>query len=394
MRLLTSPVGVAVLCVFQSSVVQCSPVEPAKPNSSTFLAGLNEHQFGDFDVGSRKFLEVVDIAAGLGPAYNAASCGSCHNRPTIGGTGNVAVIHVGRSSDGHYEAPAGGDLLHLFSIGDHACQSRIDDNANNRALRISTPLYGAGLVEAIPDSVIRTWEDPMDRNGDGIRGRAALVKDPVTQTTRVGRFGWKAQQATLLAFAGEAFRNEMGITNDLFPNEIGMGLSPQQLSECDKVPDPEDKPDPATHLRGIDQVTNFMRFLGPIPPLPTNETRQRGLEIFSRTGCAACHVPELLTGPSDVPALDHKPVRAYSDFLLHDVGTGDGVEQGDAKGNEFRTSPLWGLRFRKQLMHDGSALNPTDAINQHRNEGERSRQAFQRLDEPERKSLLEFLASL
>jgi CxxC motif-containing protein (DUF1111 family) len=218
--------------------------------------------------------------------------------------------------------------------------------------------------------------------------------DPVTHTMRVGRFGWKAQQATLVAFTGEALRNEMGITNDLFPNEIGTGLSAEQLAACDAVPDPEDKPDPETHLRGIDQLANFMRFLAPAAPMQQTESIHRGLELFSRIDCAGCHVPELHTGDNVIAALDHKTVNAYSDFLLHDIGTGDGVEQGAAKGNEFRTSPLWGLRFRKLLMHDGSALSPSEAIKQHHGEGERSRQMFELLIESEKRAVLDFLSSL
>jgi CxxC motif-containing protein (DUF1111 family) len=358
------------------------------------LSGLAKDQVNSFQTGRAKFLQVKDASDGLGPAYNGPSCASCHNQPTIGGVGNVAVLRVGVVKDGRYEAPPGGDIVHLFSIADHACQPHIPADANNLARRIPTPLYGAGLIEAIPDSVIRTWEDPTDQNGDGIRGRAALVMDPVTHTMRVGRFGWKAQQATLLAFAGEAFRNEMGITNDLFPNEVGTGLSAEQLAACDTVADPEDKPDPQSHLRGIDHFTNFMRFLAPVPPLPQNDTIHRGSEIFSSIGCAACHVPALLTGSNEILALDHKVVNAYSDFLLHDVGTGDGVEQGGAKGNEFRTSPLWGLRFRKRLMHDGNALNPADAIKQHHGESDRSRQTFDRLDTHQRQALLDFLSSL
>jgi len=137
-----------------------------------------------------------------------------------------------------------------------------------------------------------------------------------------------------------------------------------------------------------------MRLLAPVEPLPLTESRRSGMALFSHIGCASCHVPELLTGPSKFPALDHKSVNAYSDFLLHNVGTGHGVEQGAAKGNEFRTSPLWGLRFRKRLMHDGSALSPADAVKQHRNESEHSRQAFDHLDTSERQALLDFLGSL
>jgi CxxC motif-containing protein (DUF1111 family) len=273
--------------------------------SSAAIRNLTADQVTFFGLGRSKFLHAEDVARGLGPAYNAASCASCHNQPTIGGVGNVAVMRAGIVKDGRYKAPLGGDIVHLFSIGDHGCQAHIPANANNLAHRIPTPLYGAGLIEAIPDSVIRTWEDRTDQNGDGIRGRAALVMDPATHTMRVGRFGWKAQQATLLAFAGEAFRNEMGITNDLFPNEVGTGLSAEQLAACDTVADPEDKPDPQSHLRGIDHFTNFMRFLAPVAPLPQTASIHRGSELFAGIGCAACHVPALLTGPSDVAALDH-----------------------------------------------------------------------------------------
>lgn len=358
------------------------------------LVGLNTDQSGLFQSGLRRFSQIESTGSGLGPAYNSSSCASCHNQPAVGGVGYAAVIRAGILRDGRYAVPPGGDLVHLFSIGDHSCQPRIGEAVNHQARRIATPLFGAGLVEAIPDSAIRTWEDPEDRNGDGVRGRAALVTDPTTNTLRVGRFGWKAHQATLLAFSGEAFRNEMGVTNDIYPHEIGAGLSPEQLAKCDAVRDPDDRRDPMTNLRAIDQVTTFMRFLAPAPATPLNAETQRGSQLFSRIGCAACHVPTLLTGPSDIAALDHRPVNAYSDFLLHDVGTGDGVEQGAARGEEFRTSPLWGLRHRRLLLHDGSALSPAEAIVHHGKESERSRQAFQRLEKPEKRLLLEFLASI
>ena len=205
-------------------------------------------------------------------------------------------MRAGVVIDGHYQSPSA-------AISCISSPSRITPASptslgpqTTLAHRIPTPLYGAGLIEAIPDSVIRTWEDPTDQNGDGIRGRAALVMDPATHTMRVGRFGWKAQQATLLAFAGEAFRNEMGITNDLFPDEVGTGLSAEQLAACDTVADPEDKPDPQSHLRGIDHFTNFMRFLAPVAPLPQTASIHRGSELFERIGCAACHGAERRCG--------------------------------------------------------------------------------------------------
>lgn len=314
------------------------PVPSQSHLPSTALPGLNADQNRLFYAGRQRFSQVETESSGLGPAYNSTSCASCHNQPAVGGVGTAVVIRVGILRENHYAAPPGGDLIQLFSIGDHSCQPRIPKDASHQARRIAPPLFGSGLIEAIPDTTILVWEDPDDRNGDGVRGRAALIEDLTTHTVRVGRFGWKAHQATLLAFAGEAFRNEMGITNDIYPSEIGAGLSPEQLAECDEVREPEDGRDPATNLRAIDQVTNFMRVLAPTPAIPLDIESQRGSQLFSRIGCAACHVPTLLTGPSDIAVLDHKLVNAYSDFLLHDVGTGDGVEQGAARGEEFRTS--------------------------------------------------------
>lgn len=138
------------------------------------LPNLTADQARRFEKGRERFLQVADISHGLGPAYNGTSCAGCHNQPMIGGVGNVTVIRAGVVRDGHYQAPPGGDLIHLFSIGDHSCQPTIPTEANNLARRIPVPLFGAGLIEAIPDSVIRAWEDPEDRNHDGVHGRAVL----------------------------------------------------------------------------------------------------------------------------------------------------------------------------------------------------------------------------
>ena len=132
------------------------------------------------------------------------------------------------------------------------------------ARRVPIPLFGAGLVEAIPDETLRSLEDPIDRNGDGVSGRAALVVDVATGERRVGRFGWKSQHATLLTFGADAYRNEMGITNDLFPHEVAFGITPAQMRLCDPIPDPEDVADPRTRRRGIDNFASFMRFLAPV----------------------------------------------------------------------------------------------------------------------------------
>jgi CxxC motif-containing protein (DUF1111 family) len=255
------------------------------------------------------------------------------------------------------------------------------------------PLFGAGLVEAIPDDVLLALEDPADRDGDGVLGRAALIKDVVTGAQRVGRFGWKAQHATVLAFVADAYRNEMGITNDLFPQENSAG-DESLLNECDGVRDPEDVPDRITGLRGIDQFENFVRFLAPPPRGPATPQTQRGERVFTACGCGSCHIPQLETGPNSNPLFDHKPVRLYSDLLLHDVGTGDGIEQAAATGAEIRTPALWGLRFRRPLLHDGSAATPETAIRRHAGEAAGPAGRFALLADQERADLLAFLGSL
>ena len=177
-------------------------------------------------------------------------------------------------------------------------------------------------------------------------GRAAIVTDVATGERRVGRFGWKSQHATLLAFGADAYRNEMGITNDLFPRESSFGVSEAQMRRCDPIPDPEDIRDPVTRRRGIDNFEAFMKFLAPLARGTIDDTVRNGERVFAAIGCAACHVPSLTTGPSSHPAFHRKPVPLFSDLLLHDVGTGDGIRQGPAEPEEIRTPALWGLRFQ------------------------------------------------
>ncbi len=265
---------------------------------------------------------------------------------------------------------------------------------NGGATRIPIPIFGDGLVEVIPDATIQAGADAGGRNADGIRGRVAMVMDPASGVKRVGRFGWKAQQATLLGFAGDAYLFEMGITNDLFPREAASGIPANTLAACDSVADPEDRPDPATGRRGIDNFTNFMRFLAPPPRLPGSEESARGEQVFQAIGCATCHRPVMQTGANENPALNRRPVFLYSDLLLHDIGTGDGIAQGAAEPGEMGTAPLWGLRFRKALLHDGSALHPEQAIAKHDGTAKRVRERFQSLPARERESLFRFLATL
>ncbi len=211
------------------------------------LAGLTPVEFGLFRLGLEDFLEVEAAEEGLGPAYNGTSCAVCHSIPAIGGTAHVSTVRAGLvDTDGRFhDLDPSGSLYQLFSVPTHGCQSVIPATANVIIRRVPIPVFGAGLVEAVPDESIRALEDPLDLNRDGVSGRAAIVTDLATGERRVGRFGWKAQHATLLAFGADAYRNEMGITNDLFPAELTYSLSTEQLRYCDPIPDPEDAVDRA-----------------------------------------------------------------------------------------------------------------------------------------------------
>ncbi len=359
------------------------------------LAGVTAEEFERFRIGLEDFTEVETASDGLGPAFNATGCSACHNIPAIGGTGVITEVRAGyRDEAGRFTALEGGTLFHLFSLPPHRCQATIPPEANVIARRISIPLFGAGLVEAIPDETIAAREDPEDRDNDGISGRAARLTDLATGRERVGRFGWKAQHATLLAFSADAYRNEMGITNDLFPEEVALGVDPATLRRCDPASDPEDVRDRSTGLRGIDNFEAFLKFLAPVPPLPEDGQSRLGAQIFEQIGCASCHTPELRTGQSSNPLFDRQPVRLFSDLLLHDIGTGDGIEQDAAAAEEIRTPALWGLRLRRPLLHDGSASTHEDAIRRHENEARRSRDRFLALEPYERDALRAFLRSL
>ena len=361
------------------------------------MPGLSPREFSEFRLGLDDFLEVETAEEGLGPAFNATSCAVCHNVPAIGGGGLILEVRAGyRDETGAFKTfdPSGETLMHLFSTPTHGCQPGIPAQATIIARRAPIPLFGAGLVEAIEDETIRALEDPTDRDRDGISGRAALIRDAETGSTRVGRFGWKAQHATLISFGADAYRNEMGITNDLFPTEVAFGIRPEQIRACDPLPDPEDAADRSTGRRGIDNFASFMRFLAPLTRGDTGPSEHAGEQVFRDIGCASCHVPVLETGANASPVLHRQAVRLFSNLLLHDVNTGDGIPQAAATDREIRTPALWGLRFRRPLLHDGSAVTIEDAIRRHGAEAERVRLLFERLPNSSRQNLLAFLGSL
>jgi CxxC motif-containing protein (DUF1111 family) len=361
------------------------------------LPGLTAVEFQEFRLGLDDFMEVETAEEGLGPAFNGTSCAVCHNVPAIGGGGVMLETRVGyRDPDGSFRGlnAEGDTLMHLFSVPTHGCQPMIPDDVTVVARRAPIPLLGAGLVESIPDEAIRALEDPNDRNGDGVSGRAAMIRDAATGEPRIGRFGWKAQHATLLTFGADAYRNEMGITNDIFVAESAHGITPEQFRRCDPRPEPEDVREPATGRRGIDNFEAFMKFLAPIGRGAVGEAEHDGERLFIAIGCAACHTPAFTTGPSANPLFNRVTVPLFSDLLLHDVGTGDGIAQGAALPEEIRTPALWGLRLRRPLLHDGRAATIDDAIRHHRGEADLALRGYTQLSPDERARVLAFLRSL
>jgi CxxC motif-containing protein (DUF1111 family) len=361
------------------------------------LPGLTPREFEEFRLGLDDFLEVESAEEGLGPAFNGTSCASCHNVPAVGGISTVSEVRAGRRlDDGTFEAldPGGESLFHLFSVPGHACQPTIPPEANVIGRRVPIPVFGAGLVEAIDDDTLIALADAQARGRDGFSGRAAVITERGTGDRRVGRFGWKAQHATLLAFGADAYRNEMGITNDLFPTEIAYGIDETRMRLCDPIPDPEDIRDPRTRRRGIDNFASFMQFLAPVARGQVDDVAREGEAVFNSIGCAGCHVPALQTGPNANPLLHRQSVPLFSDLLLHDVGTGDGIRQGAAAPEEIKTPALWGLRFRRPLLHDGSAATPDDAIRRHAGEAGSVRTNYARLTDAQRAALSRFLMSL
>ncbi|MBK8092463.1 MAG: hypothetical protein IPK32_10925 [Verrucomicrobiaceae bacterium] len=358
------------------------------------LPGLNQRELQEFLDGKAEFENTETEAGGLGPIFNHSSCVSCHSGPATGGSSEITVTRFGKSTNGVFDAldSLGGSLLQSQAINP-AVQEVVPPEANVTAQRRSTALFGLGLVEAIPDGEI--LRNARQRPQDGVLGKPSFVLDVASGKTRVGRFGWKAQQATLLAFSGDAYLNEMGVTSRLFPVENAPNGNQALLQQYDQIMDPEDTVDPATGLSDIDHSANFMRWLGAPPRRAPTRNSALGERLFHGIGCAICHVPMLMTGPHRSRALDRKPVFAWSDFLLHDMGSlGDGITQGRATAREMKTAPLWGLGAQTSLLHDGRARTIDEAIRAHDGEGKNSKDRYAKLTDRDRAMLLEFLQTL
>ncbi len=348
----------------------------------------------DFNDGLTEFRNVENAAGGLGPIFNNVSCVACHFTGGVGGASNIVVTRFGLTTAGVFDplTNLGGSLLQQRSINP-AAREIVPLVANTVVRRQTTPLFGLGLVEAIPDAAILANVHPG--KPDGVTGHAVMVADVVSGQSLVGRFGWKAQQATLLAFSGDAFLNEMGITSRFFPNENAPNGNAALLAQHDLVADPEDIVDPSSGKGDIDFVADFMRLLAPPRAgLPTASITA-GRALFTSTGCAVCHTPSFMTGVNAIAALSLKPVELYSDLLVHDMGTlGDGIVQGEAAAREMKTAPLWGIRASAPYLHDGRAPSIDAATRAHAGEGLVSKQRYEALTAAQRTQLLDFVGSL
>ncbi|MCX6938622.1 MAG: hypothetical protein NTU80_12150 [Verrucomicrobia bacterium] len=348
----------------------------------------------EFRDGLDDFRQVETVDGGLGPIFNDTSCIVCHNSGGAGGASARTVTRFGRTTKGVFDplTARGGSLLQARAI-DPAFREVVPREANTIARRVATPLFGAGLIEAIPDATLLALAAAP--KPDGVRGRAALINDVTTGTQRVGRFGWKNQQATLLAFAADAYVNEMGVTNRFFPEENAPNGNTALLARADQILDPEDEVNPATDKADIDRAATFMRLLAPPSRNTVTADVLAGERIFESLNCTACHTPALTTGPSPIAMLSQKRVALYSDLLLHDMGKlGDGIVQGPAGARDMRTAPLWGLSARPVYLHDGRTNSLDAAIKAHDGEAAASRNRYGKLRPVQQQQLVAFLRSL
>ena len=378
----------ALILLIGTTVRADAPVRFGDP-----ATGLSPTELMRFEEGKEEFEEVEIADDGLGPVFNATSCAACHSSPAVGGDSNIVETRFGGLDKKKFDPmlSSGGSLIQTDGIDPaHGCGGEtVPPEATIVAGRKSTPLFGLGLVDHVPDATLQQLARNQQRLAPGVAGKASIVVDAASGLTRVGRFGWKAQVATLLTFSADAYLNEMGITSPIFPDENAPGGSLTQLASCDRLTGLEDDG------TGVAAFADFMTMLAPPPRGSVTPGADKGARVFERIGCAICHVPQLTTGPSAVVALDTVTFAPFSDFLLHDMGAlGDGIEQGAASGREMRTAPLWGLRARTRYLHDARASTLEAAIREHAGQGSAARAAFEALGKADAADLLSFLRSL
>ena len=359
------------------------------------------------------FEDREEVDRGLGPVYNAQSCVECHQNPLAGGISQITELRAGHRvfsdgqwgfrGEGRFEAAPGGSLINDRAI-DAAIQERVPESEDVRTFRTSLNTLGDGFVEAIANETLLAIARDQYRLSFGlIRGQVVWV--PVLEAEnqlRIGRFGWKGQHASLLSFAADAYLNEIGITNPLQPEEnTSLGKS---VADFDEVADPEDPDGEDTQA-----FAAFMRATKAPPrdeELAATPEAVAGGRLFEKIGCALCHVATIVTAAPGAtinggafvvpPALGNKTIHPFGDFLLHDVDTGDGIVQNGGQGtaNKLRTPPLWGVRTRTRLMHDGRSLTFQNAILRHGGEARLVTANFRFLSESQRQNVIDFLKSL
>jgi CxxC motif-containing protein (DUF1111 family) len=408
----------ALVLIAQNSATEApagfvTPAVRANPGSQSVSNGIAEPA-GDTFANDQAFIEKVeDINDGIGPVFNASSCASCHANPVTGGASQITEVRVGHlNASGAFVNPTvtindgantiGGRSL----INDRAtcaqAQEHVPATENIRALRAVLNTLGDGFVEAIDDSTLMAIAQAQPGQSNGlIAGEAIQI--PILEApgqTRVGRFGWKDQHSSLLSFIGDAYLNEMGVTNRLRPTD--------STTVCKTTTDPEDTPD-ALGMANIDHFTQFIRGTQ-VPPrdtvLAASADAQAGQAMFESIGCNVCHVESITTAPAGtvidggtytVPdALGNKIIHPFGDYLLHDVGTGDGIFQGGPTDtvNKLRTAPLWGLRTKSRYMHDLASQTLEDAIRRHAGEAGGVVSSFRGLSAQQRRQIVTFLQSL
>ena len=422
----TAPVLVAVLLLLPAAVTKLrsqggneaptgfsTPTLSNNPGSQSVSNGLPEPAGDTFANDQSVFEEEEGVDKGLGPIYNARSCADCHQNPVTGGGSQVAEFRVGHlDGSGNFVSPSltindGQNSVPNRSLANDRAvcpeaQERVPLSENVRTFRMSLSILGDGFVEAIDDSTLLNIAAQQSALSKGkIHGEAIQV--PIGEApgqTRVGRFGWKDQHGSLLSFSADAYINEQGISNRLNPVDT--------TTVCKTTPDPEDGPDGL----GMDDIDHFATFIrGTLaPPVDSNllatPDPQAGQQIFTQIGCATCHVASITTAPTGtvinggaftIPdALGGKVIHPYGDFLLHDIASGDGIVQnGPADtASKLRTAPLWGLRTRDRLMHDGLSGSREQAILRHKGEASATRGKFVMLNPQQQSQLLTFLNSL
>jgi CxxC motif-containing protein (DUF1111 family) len=412
--------GALISALSFSALAQTDPgVRGGSPGAGDFIDGLDAQSAAAAQDGKERFQEIDGVAEGLGPRFNADSCVVCHSQPTVGGSSpfknplkeiaraNGATNSVpsfitdnGPVREARYISDGGVHVLFVISGRSDApgcpiAQPDFDKQIANRNVifRIPTPVFGLGLVENTPDQYLIADADAVGdkRNDFGIKGHFNYSGNDGTIT----RFGWKAQNKSLLTFAGEAYNVEIGVTNDLFPNKRDYD------ADCQYNTLPEDGTDISQSGAKLftSDITMFAKFMQmTAPPTPVKGSNN-GLQAFNTAGCNLCHIQNHTTGPSAISGLNKVTYSPFSDFQLHAMGQNleDKISQGGAAGDEFRTAPLWGVGQRVFFLHDGRTTDLLDAIKQHASDGSEANQSirkFNGLSKGQQQAILDFLRSL